>query len=348
MTTKKIAVLRGDYIGPEIMTAGLAVLAAACTGKFAYQIQDLPFGGQAIDAVGDPLPAETIHSCQNADAVLLSAIGGPKWDQAKKRPEAGLLQIRNELQLFANIRPTRVDPILAQNSPVKEAVIQGTNFVIVRELTSGIYFGQPRKQTATAALDTSTYTKQEIERILRLGFKMSEHRQKHVTIIDKANVLATSKLWRQVTQQVQADFPTVKVDFSYVDAASMKLISQPTFFDVIITANLFGDILSDEASVLTGSLGTIPSMSAGNNGPNLYEPIHGSAPDIAGKGIADPLAMIQSIEMMLRESFHENQIADQIAVAVRQTIKAGIVTPDLGGHATTKEVTAKIIENLKG
>ncbi|WP_281165384.1 3-isopropylmalate dehydrogenase [Liquorilactobacillus sicerae] len=348
MTTKKIAILRGDYIGPEIMAAGLAVLAAACADKFAYQTQDLPFGGQAIDTVGDPLPAKTIHGCQEADAVLLSAIGGPKWDQAKKRPEAGLLQIRNELQLFANIRPTRVDPILAQNSPVKEAVIQGTDFVIVRELTSGIYFGQPRQQTATAALDTSTYTKQEVERILRFGFTMSEHRKKHVTIVDKANVLATSKLWRQVTQQVQADFPAVKVDYSYVDAASMKLISQPTFFDVIITANLFGDILSDEASVLTGSLGTIPSMSAGNNGPNLYEPIHGSAPDIAGKGIADPLAMIQSVEMMLRESFHENQIADQIATAVRQTIKAGIVTPDLGGQATTKEVTAKIIENLKG
>ena len=220
--------------------------------------------------------------------------------------------------------------------------------MIVRELTSGIDFGKPRKESMQQAVDTSTYTENQVERILRFGLAMSEHRKKHVTIVDKANVLATSRLWRKVTKIVQQDHPKVTVDYSYVDAASMKLITHPAFFDVIITANLFGDILSDEASILTGSLGTIPSMSAGSAGPHLYEPIHGSAPDIAGKGIADPLAMIQSIEMMLRESFHENRIADQIAQAVSQTIKVGIVTADSAVKATTKEVTAKIIDNLKG
>ena len=348
MATRKIAILRGDYIGPEIMESGLQVLQAAGAGSFDYQTQDYSFGGQAIDEVGEPLPQATVKGCQQADAVLLSAIGGPKWDQAKKRPEAGLLQIRNELGLFANIRPTRVDSVLSKNSPVKADVISGTDFVIVRELTSGIYFGKPRKESMQQAVDTSTYTENQVERILRFGFAMSEHRKKHVTIVDKANVLATSRLWRKVTKVVQQDHPKVTVDYSYVDAASMKLITHPAFFDVIITANLFGDILSDEASVLTGSLGTIPSMSAGSAGPHLYEPIHGSAPDIAGKGIADPLAMIQSIEMMLRESFHENRIADQIAQAVSQTIQTGILTPDLGGTASTKEVTSQIVKNLKG
>jgi 3-isopropylmalate dehydrogenase len=349
MSIKKIAVLRGDYIGPEIMKAGLAVLAAATKeSDFSYQIIDYPFGGAAIDQTGTPLPETTIQGCQAADAILLSAIGGPKWDQAPKRPEAGLLEIRNKLGLFANIRPTKINPILAQRSPIKPEVIAGTDFVIVRELTSGIYFGQPRSQTADAALDTSTYTAEEIERIIHVGFQMSQHRKQHVTIVDKANVLATSKLWRQVAEKVSRDYPTVTLDYCYVDAAAMKIISQPTFFDVIITANLFGDILSDEASVLTGSLGTIPSMSSGSTGPSLYEPIHGSAPDIAGKGIADPISMIQSIEMMLRESFQENQLADQIAQAVQKTIAAKVLPPDLGGTASTQVVTEQIIKNLKG
>ncbi|AUJ31123.1 MAG: 3-isopropylmalate dehydrogenase [Liquorilactobacillus nagelii] len=349
VNTKNIAILRGDYIGPEIMDAGLAVLAAAAKkSSFSYQTIDYPFGGAAIDQTGTPLPIATIEGCQAADAVLLSAIGGPKWDQASKRPEAGLLEIRNKLGLFANIRPTKINSILAKRSPIKAEVIAGTDFVIVRELTSGIYFGKPRNQTATAAIDASTYTVEEIERIVRVGFKMSQHRKQHVTIVDKANVLATSKLWRQVAAKVAQDYPEITLDYCYVDAAAMKIISQPTFFDVIITANLFGDILSDEASVLTGSLGTIPSMSAGSTGPNLYEPIHGSAPDIAGKGIADPISMIQSIEMMLRESFQENQLADQIAQAVQKTIAAGILTPDLGGTATTQTVTTEIIRNLEG
>ncbi|EJE97288.1 3-isopropylmalate dehydrogenase [Liquorilactobacillus mali] len=349
MKTKKIAVLQGDYIGPEIMSAGLEVLEAARQGTdFEYQIHKYNFGGEAIDKCGEPLPQSTIEGCKSSDAILLSAIGGPKWDKASVRPEAGLLTIRNELGLFANIRPTKINPILARKSPIKEEVIQNTDFVIVRELTSGIYFGTPRKKDEHEAIDTSSYTVEEIERIMHIGFEMSMHRKKHVTVVDKANVLATSKLWREVAQKMSNEYPQVEVDYCYVDAAAMKIITQPSSFDVVITANLFGDILSDEASVLTGSLGTIPSMSTGVNGPSLYEPIHGSAPDIAGKGIADPISMIQSIEMMLRESFAEYEIADRIARAVEQTIETGIVTPDLGGKATTKEVIEQIIENLRG
>ncbi|MFT8557603.1 3-isopropylmalate dehydrogenase [Liquorilactobacillus hordei] len=349
MQIKKIAVLQGDYIGPEIMNSGLEVLEAVSQEtNFEYQIHKYPFGGEAIDCCGDPLPQSTIEGCKKSDAVLLSAIGGPKWDKAKIRPEAGLLAIRNELGLFANIRPTKVNLILARKSPVKPEVIQDTDFVIVRELTSGIYFGTPRKQEKYEAIDTSRYTVEEIERIMHIGFEMSMHRKKHVTIVDKANVLATSRLWRKVAQKMNNDYPEVVVDYCYVDAAAMKIITQPSFFDVVITANLFGDILSDEASVLTGSLGTIPSMSTGVTGPSLYEPIHGSAPDIAGRGIADPISMIQSIEMMLRESFGEYELADRITNAVEQAITKGIVTPDLGGTATTKEVTTQIIENLRG
>ncbi|KRL37701.1 3-isopropylmalate dehydrogenase [Liquorilactobacillus uvarum] len=349
MPKKVIAVLRGDYIGPEIMEAGLTVLeAASANSNFQYETIDYPFGGEAIDKCGDPLPQQTVAGCEEADAVLLSAIGGPKWDNASKRPEKGLLEIRNKLGLFSNIRPTKIDPNLSRFSPVKQEVLNNTDFVIVRELTSGIYFGTPREQHPQDALDTSTYTVQEIKRILKIGFDMSMRRKKHVTVVDKANVLATSKLWRQVTEEIKQDYPEVTVDYSYVDAAAMKIITQPTSFDVLITANLFGDILSDEASVLTGSLGTIPSMSAGTTGPNLYEPIHGSAPDIAGKGIADPISMIQSIEMMLRESFNEDYLADKIAKAVQKTIEDEITTPDIGGTATTQEVTANIVKNLKG
>ncbi|KRL01817.1 3-isopropylmalate dehydrogenase [Liquorilactobacillus capillatus] len=349
MSKKVIAILRGDYIGPEIMEAGLKVLdAASKDSSFQYETIDYPFGGAAIDQYSEPLPQQTIAGCKKADAILLSAIGGPKWDTAKKRPEKGLLEIRNALGLFSNIRPTKVDPNLSHFSPVKQEILNETDFVIVRELTSGIYFGTPREQNEEKALDTTTYTAQEVKRILKIGFEMSMHRRKHVTIVDKANVLATSKLWRQVTEEFKKSYPEVTVDYNYVDAAAMKIITQPTAFDVIITANLFGDILSDEASVLTGSLGTIPSMSAGTDGPNLYEPIHGSAPDIAGKGIADPISMIQSIEMMLRESFNETLLADKIAAAVQKTIEDKIITPDLGGTATTQEVTANIVKNLKG
>ncbi|KRM13012.1 3-isopropylmalate dehydrogenase [Paucilactobacillus suebicus] len=344
--TAQIAVLAGDYIGPEIMAAGLEVLKAVSEdGKFNYQIHEEPFGGAAIDQAGDPLPAQTLATCQQSDAILLAAIGGPKWDNAEKRPEAGLLQIRKELNLFANIRPTAISEAMRQYSPIKNE--NPVDFVIVRELTSGIYFGTPREKTADYALDTMRYRKEEIQRITKLAFEMATKRRNHVTLVDKANVLATSKFWREIVGEIAQDYPQVNYDTSYVDAAAMKIISSPDQFDVILTENLFGDILSDESAEITGSLGTIPSMSQGSNGPALYEPIHGSAPDIAGKGIADPISMVKSVAMMLANSFDRQDLATEITNAINEVISQQVVTPDLGGHATTKEVTAAIISSIK-
>ncbi|PIO82497.1 3-isopropylmalate dehydrogenase [Loigolactobacillus backii] len=343
----EIAILPGDYIGPEIMAAGLKVFAAAAkVTNFNYHTTTYPFGGAAIDQVGEPLPAATISGTKAADAILLAAIGWPKWDQAPKRPEQGLLAIRKALNLFANIRPTHVNPALVQRSPLKAEIAQGTDFVIVRELTSGIYFGEPRYQHAAEALDTMYYSRKEIQRILKAGFELAKQRRQHVTVVDKANVLATSKLWRAIANEMATDYPEIRLDFEYVDAAAMKIVQQPTNFDVIITENLFGDILSDEAATVTGSLGTIPSESRGDSGPSLYEPIHGSAPDIAGKGIADPLSMINSITMMLRNSFQETQTADLIDAAVTATLQEGILPPDLGGKATTQVMTKAIIQHI--
>lgn len=341
----QIAVLAGDYIGPEIMAAGLAVLKAVSANQFAYQLHAVPFGGSAIDQCGEPLPAETLKTCQACDAILLAAVGGPKWDHVSKRPESGLLAIRQALQLFANIRPTRISPAVAQYSPLKQPA--SVDFAIIRELTSGIYFGQPRVLETAAALDTMSYQRTEITRIAALAFKLAESRQHHVTLVDKANVLATSKLWRQVVEPIAAAHPDVSYDQMYVDAAAMKIIARPDQFDVILTANLFGDILSDEAAEITGSLGTIPSISEGSHGPALYEPIHGSAPDIAGQNIADPLAMIRSVALMLEHSFGRHDLATQITVAVDHVMAVGTVTPDLGGHQTTAEVTNAIINYIQ-
>ena len=343
----EIAVLRGDYTGPEMMAAGLKVLQAASNGTdFAYRLHYYPFGGAAIDQAGQPLPKQTLQGCQNADAILLSAIGGPKWNTASASPEQGLLQLRQSLGLFANLRPTVVSPALASRSAVKPDRVSGTDFVIVRELTSGIYFGQPRKEGHQEAYDTSYYSYSQVERILRVGFEMAEQRRHHVTVVDKANVLATSRLWRKVTEEVNQDYPNVKVAYLYVDAAAMKIVTHPTDFDVIITANLFGDILSDEASVLPGSLGVIPSASFGASGPKLYEPIHGSAPDLVNQDRVNPISMINSIVWMLKQSFHRFDIADQIERAVEKTLQQKIMTADLGGTAKTSEVTKAIIANL--
>lgn len=344
--TANITVLAGDYIGPEIMAAGLKVLAAVSENQnFDYQLHEMPFGGAGIDQTGEPLPAETLKTAQQSDAVLLAAIGGPKWDGAPKTPEQGLLAIRKALNLFANIRPTEISTAMQQYSPLKNT--EPVDFVIVRELTSGIYFGTPRETTADYALDTMRYTNKEIERITRVAFDMAMKRRKHVTLVDKANVLDTSKLWRKIVAEIATDYPEVTYDTSYVDAASMKIIASPSQFDVILTENLFGDILSDEAAQTTGSLGTIPSMSRGVDGPSLYEPIHGSAPDIAGKGIADPISMIRSVAMMLTHSFNRDDMAKEISDAINQTVTAGVVTPDLGGHATTDEMTETIINYIK-
>ncbi|WP_137601490.1 3-isopropylmalate dehydrogenase [Paucilactobacillus nenjiangensis] len=341
----QITALAGDYIGPEIMAAGQKVLATVAKNQnFDYQITDMPFGGDAIDKTGDPLPQETIDASKNADAILLAAIGGPKWDKAPRRPEQGLLQIRQELNLFANIRPTKITPAMMKFSPLKQE--KPVDFVIVRELTSGIYFGTPREKHDEYALDTMRYTRTEIERIARLAFEMASKRRNHVTLVDKANVLDTSKFWREITAEVAQEFPNVTYDQSYVDAASMKIIASPEQFDVILTENLFGDILSDEAAQTTGSLGTIPSMSKGIDGPALYEPIHGSAPDIAGKGIANPFSMVKSVAMMLANSFDRQDLADQIMTGIDVAVERGIVTPDLGGTATTYEVTATIIDAI--
>ncbi|MGX7051277.1 3-isopropylmalate dehydrogenase [Leuconostoc palmae] len=344
---KKIAVLKGDYIGPEIMDAGLSVLAAVTQNTdFNYELIDLPFGGDGIDRCNDPLPRSTVEKAKESDAILLSAIGGPKWDNAAKRPEQGLLEIRSELNLFANVRPTKVSQIQLERSPLKADIIDHTDFVIVRELTSGAYFGKPRALTTTNAIDTMYYSVEEIERIMHVGFKMAARRKKHVTIVDKSNVLATSKLWRQVGQSIAKRYPDVTVDYYYVDAMSMAIIREPNSFDVVITPNLFGDILSDEAAQIAGSIGQIPSMSIGSEGPNLYEPIHGSAPDIAGKGIANPISMINTVAMMLAESFNEQEMAQEIRKAVAHVMTKRISTPDMGGKDTTKTVTDNIVSYI--
>lgn len=344
--TKKIVTLAGDGIGPEIMTAGLEVLkAVAARIDFAYEIDAKPFGGTGIDAVGHPLPEETLAAAKSADAILLAAIGGPKYDKAPVRPEQGLLAIRKELQLFANIRPVRIFDALKHLSPLKPERIDGVDFIVVRELTGGIYFGE-HQLNDDSARDINDYSAHEIRRIIRKAFELAQFRGKKVTSIDKQNVLATSKLWRQIAEEVATEFPDVTLEHQLVDSAAMIMITNPSRFDVVVTENLFGDILSDESSVLPGTLGVMPSASHSDKGPSLYEPIHGSAPDIAGQGIANPVSMILSVAMMLRESFGEVAGAELIENAVDKTFNQGILTRDLGGTASTDDMTAAIIANL--
>lgn len=344
--TKKIVTLAGDGIGPEIMAAGLEVLkAVAARIDFAYEIDAKPFGGTGIDAVGHPLPEETLAAAKSADAILLAAIGGPKYDKAPVRPEQGLLAIRKELQLFANIRPVRIFDALKHLSPLKPERIDGVDFIVVRELTGGIYFGE-HQLNDDSARDINDYSAHEIRRIIRKAFELAQFRGKKVTSIDKQNVLATSKLWRQIAEEVATEFPDVTLEHQLVDSAAMIMITNPSRFDVVVTENLFGDILSDESSVLPGTLGVMPSASHSDKGPSLYEPIHGSAPDIAGQGIVNPVSMILSVAMMLRESFGEVAGAELIENAVDKTFNQGILTRDLGGTASTADMTASIIANL--
>ncbi|MBM7708184.1 3-isopropylmalate dehydrogenase [Enterococcus lemanii] len=345
---KKIVVLAGDGIGPEISASALKVMEAAL-GQAAkdFEWTNYAFGGAGIDEKGAPLPEETLTACHQADAILLGAIGGPKWEKAEQTPEMGLLALRKALNLFANIRPIQVPEVLLPLSPVKETIVRGTDFIIVRELTSGIYFGEPRHLGEKEAYDTNRYHVDEIKRIVRQAFKIAQTRKKKVLSVDKANVLATSKLWRQVAEEVALEFPDCTLAHQYVDSAAMKIIQNPTDFDVIVTENLFGDILSDEASVLPGTLGVLPSASYGVSGVALYEPIHGSAPDIAGKNIANPVSMILSVAMMLRESFEQIEIAAAIETACFKVMEAGVLTTDLGGQATTTEFTDKVIDYLK-
>ena len=344
--TKKIVALAGDGIGPEIMEAGLEVLASIAkkTG-FDYEIDRRPFGGAGVDAAGHPLPEATLRAAREADAILLASIGSPQYDNATVRPEQGLLTLRKELNLYANIRPVKIFDSLKHLSPLKPERIADVDFVVVRELTGGIYFGDHILEEKKAR-DINDYSYEEVERIIRKAFEIARSRRKILTSIDKQNVLATSKLWRRVAEEVAKDYPDVTLEHQLVDSAAMLMITNPAKFDVIVTENLFGDILSDESSVLSGTLGVMPSASHSENGPSLYEPIHGSAPDIAGLGIANPISMILSVAMMLRDSFGRYEDAKRIEDAVEATLAAGILTRDIGGEASTKEMTEAIIERL--
>lgn len=344
--SKKIVALPGDGIGPELIHSALEVLRALPQEEHEYEIDILPFGGAAIDQTGVPLPEEVKVACTQADAILLGAIGGPKWEQAEKTPEKGLLELRQTLRLYANIRPTKVTSSLVPLSPLKEERVKGADFIIVRELIGGLYFGEPKYRTEQEAVDTMTYSKEQIERIVHKAFMLAQSRQKKLTSVDKANVLANSQLWREVVNQVAVSYPDVETEHLYVDAAAMKLVTAPTSFDVLVTENLFGDILSDEAAVITGSLGMLPSASLSIDGPSLYEPIHGSAPDLAGKDCANPMSMILSLCMMLRQSFNQHEQAERIEQLAYQLIEEGYGTPDLGGTSQTSQFTEALVTRL--
>ena len=346
--SKKILVLPGDGIGPEIVTEAVKVLRLACD-KFGldFQLTFDELGGAAIDKYGVPLADETLERARCADAVLLGAVGGPKWDKIDPaiRPERGLLKIRAQLGLFANLRPAILYPQLADASSLKAEVVAGLDILIVRELTGGIYFGQPREQRLLAngerqAYDTLPYSESEIRRIAKVGFDMARVRGNRLCSVDKANVLASSQLWRSVVEELAKDYPDVELSHMYVDNAAMQLVRAPKQFDVVVTDNMFGDILSDEASMLTGSIGMLPSASLDANNKGMYEPCHGSAPDIAGQGIANPLATILSVSMMLRYSFAQSQAADAIEQAVSRVLDQGLRTGDIYSPGMTKVGTA--------
>lgn len=352
----KLVLLPGDGIGPEIVSEAKRLLEALAP-KFGltFHMQEHLIGGIAIDTCGDPLPQETIDACKASAAVLLGAVGGPKWDDptAKTRPEVGLLKIRKELQLFANLRPIQTWDELVGASPLKHEIVAGTDILFFRELTGGIYFGQSgRRQTdlGEAGYDEMIYSTTEVERIVRLAAKAATERKGKLTSVDKANVLESSRLWRQTAERVmREEFPNVDYEVVLVDAMAMHLISRPKDFDVVVTGNMFGDILTDAASMLPGSLGMLPSASIGSSGPGLYEPIHGSAPDIAGLGIANPLATFLATAMMLRHSLNLEAPAKAIEDAVAATLAAGHRTKDIasgGDSVSTSEMSNLVIANL--
>jgi 3-isopropylmalate dehydrogenase len=340
----KILALPGDGIGPEIMAAALRVLGQI--GDF--EIDERLVGGASIDEHGTALTDEVLDACRASDAVLLAAVGGPKWDSTDPdapRPEQGLLALRKELELFANLRPVRPSPALLDASPLRRDRIEGTDLLVVRELTGGIYFGDRARRDGTAH-DTCVYSEAEIERIARVGFKFARRK---VTSVDKANILETSRLWREVVERVSQEpgtDPFLALEHLLVDNAAMQLVSRPADFDVILTENMFGDILSDEAAMLTGSIGMLPSASVGEGGPGLFEPVHGSAPDIAGTGRANPLAMFGSVAMMLRYGLDREDDAAKIESAIDRALEGGLRTADLGGDATTEDATEAILRNL--
>lgn len=350
----KVAVLPGDGIGPEVTNQALRALKAV-TDKFRYD--ECLIGGAAYDAAGRPLPQTTLDICKESDAILLGAVGGPKWDNvqpASMRPEVGaLLPLRRELNLYANLRPAKIVPALMEASPIKFGPSGPIDLIVVRELTGGIYFGKPRerREGGEVAVDTCVYRKSEIERIARRGFEIARQRRKKLHCVDKANVLETSRMWREVVSEVAEEFADIELHFMLVDNCAMQLVRDPGQFDVILTENLFGDILSDEAAQITGSLGMLPSASIsdpkGETVFGLYEPAHGSAPDIAGKGVANPIAAILSAAMMLRFSFRMECEANLIEEAVATALEDGLRTQDLGGEADTVEATDRILANLE-
>ncbi|MGM9988009.1 MAG: 3-isopropylmalate dehydrogenase [Bacillaceae bacterium] len=343
---KKIVLLPGDGIGPEIMNSAKAILSTIeQLYNHTFHTEQCYFGGIAIDVIGNALPQETLVACLEGDAILLGAVGGPKWDRGEERPEKGLLGLRKALNVFANVRPVKVTEVLADVSPLKSHIVKDVDFVVVRELTGGLYFGEPKYRIEDKAVDTLMYTRAEIERIVEYSFKLAQKRKNLVTSVDKANVLESSKLWREVVEEVATHYPDVQIEHILVDAAAMELIRRPSRFDVLVTENMFGDILSDEASMVTGSLGMLPSGSYSDGGPALYEPIHGSAPDIAGKGIANPSAMLFSVSMMLFD-FGLYEESKLIEASIQSVLENEKRTADLGGNCSTEEFTNYIIEQM--
>ena len=345
----KIVLLPGDGIGPEVTAeAELLIKAVAKTHGVNLELQTALIGGAAIDASGDPLPEASLAACREADAVVLGAVGGPKWSDPdmKVRPEQGLLKIRKELGLFANLRPVRLHPKLMDASPLKPEYLEGVDLMVVRELTGGSYFGE-KVEGDDFASDTCTYSREEVERVVRMAGNIARQRSGKLTMIDKANVMATSRLWRKVTGEImQAEFQDLSYEYILVDAAAMYLISNPARFDVIVTENMFGDILTDEASMLAGSMGMLPSASLAAGKMGLYEPIHGSAPDIAGQGVANPFGMLASVAMMFAYSLDMQDAANEVEQAISDCISDGQCTPDLGGKLSTSEAGAAVRERL--
>ncbi len=348
-----IVLLPGDGIGPEVVAQAVRVL-DTIAGKYqhSFSYTERLMGGCSIDKYGTALTDETLADCKAANAVLLGAVGGPQWDdpKAKVRPEQGLLALRKGLGVFANLRPVKVHPLLLDSSPLKSEKLKGVDILVIRELTGGLYFGQPKGRDTQdgheRAVDTLEYYDFEIRRVVELAFRLAQGRKKKVTSVDKANVLESSRLWRQIAAEIGAQHPEIALEHVLVDTASMRLVTNPASMDVLVTENMFGDILTDEASVLAGSMGMLPSASLGEDGPGLYEPIHGSAPDIAGKGIANPTGTILSSALLLRHSLGLEREAAVIEKAVDDTISAGCRTGDLGGALSTHQMADEIIARL--
>ena len=354
MTTHRITLLAGDGIGPEIMAVARRLLEVVSRRYgFTLDFVPAPFGGAAIDVCGEPLPASTLEAARSSDAVLLAAIGSPRYDSLprEQRPETGLLALRSALGLFANLRPVKIFPALLEASTLKRSVIEGVDLMVVRELTGGVYFGTPKGRVEVEgrvrAFNTMAYDADEVDRIARVAFALAANRRRQLCSVDKANVLEVSQLWRERVEAIHGEFPEVQLSHLYVDNAAMQLVRAPRQFDVLLTSNLFGDILSDEAAMLSGSIGMLPSASLGEKGPGLFEPIHGSAPDIAGQDGANPLAMVLSAAMMLRLGLGQNEAAAALEAAVDQVLAAGFRTADLWSEGTTKVGCTAMGERLE-